>query len=162
MSTVALNSVLDGSPLVLDWKGRRRHLTGGEKAVLLILAHRAMVDGSNVYVSIKRVTRESGFTERHVLNVVALLRTNDLLMVTEERPGKSTIYQLDLARLAEVEPEQREKGRWRGDGREEPEERDLDPERPTLSVVPEVEPESEDLITSVEEVYKLATGGARP
>lgn len=38
MSTVALNAVLDGSPLVTDWQGRTRHLTGGEKAVLLILA----------------------------------------------------------------------------------------------------------------------------
>lgn len=120
-----------------------------------------MADVSNIYVSIKRVTRESGFTERHVLNVVSLLRTNDLLIPTEERPGKSTVYQLDLARLAEVEPEQREKGRWRGDAREEPLERDLDPERPKLSVVPKVEPESDE-VASADEVYKLATGGARP
>lgn len=157
MSTLALNAVLDGSPLVLDWKGRRRHLTGGEKAILLILAHRAMADGGNVYVSIKRVTRESQYTERHVLNVFSLLRDNDLLIVTEERPGKSTIYALDLARLAEVEPEQREKGRWRGDGREEPEER----ERPTLAVVPDAESDPE-VLTSAEEVYRLATGGVWP
>lgn len=162
MSTVALNAVLDGSPLVLDWKGRRRHLTGGEKAILLILAHRAMADGSSIYVSIKRVTRESGFTERHVLNVFSLLRENDLLIPTEERPGKSTIYALDLDRLAAVEDEPvAAKGRWRGDGREEPEERD--PERPTLSVVPEVEPESDpEVLTSAEEVYRLATGGVWP
>lgn len=159
MSTVALNAVLDGAPLVLDWKGRHRHLTGGEKAVLLILAHRAMADGSNIYVSIKRVTRESGFTERHVLNVVALLRDNDLLIPIEERLGKSTIYSLDLERLAAVESEpEREKGRWRGDGREE-----RDPERPTLSVVPEVEPESDpEFLTSLDEVYKLARGGVGP
>ncbi len=122
MSTVALNAVLDGCPLVTDWQGRTRRLTGGEKAVLVILAHRAKADGSNVYVSIKRVTRESGFTERHILNVFSLLRDNDLLIPTEERPGKSTIYALDLDRLAAVEDEPvAAKGRWRVDGREEPE-----------------------------------------
>lgn len=157
MSTVSLNAVLDGSPLVTDWKGRTRHLTGGEKAVLVILAHRSMADGSNVYVSIKRVTRESGFTERHVLNVVNLLRTNDLLTVTDERPGKSTIYALDLDLCSAVEDEhEREKGRWRGDGREEPEEL---VEPPILSVVPE--PESDEIV-SVEDVYKMATGVSSP
>lgn len=167
MSTVSLNAVLDGSPLVTDWKGRTRHLTGGEKAVLVILAHRSMADGSNIYVSIKRVTRESGFTERHVLNVVNLLRTNDLLTVTDERLGKSTIYALDLDLCSAVEdaPE-REKGRWRGDGREEPEERDPEEivEPPLiLSVVPRVVPDVDDeIVASVEDVYRMATGGSRP
>lgn len=162
MSTVSLNAILDGSPLVTDWKGRTRHLTGGEKAVLIILAHRSMADGSNVYVSIKRVTRESGFTERHVLNVVNLLRTNDLLIVTDERPGKSTIYALDLDLCSAVEDEpEREKGRWRGDGREEPEK--CDPEPLLLSVVPKVEPEvNDEVLASADDVYKLARGGARP
>ena len=79
-------------------------LPPAQQLVLLALTDHADHTGGNIYPSFGLIAWKTGYSERQVRRIVKQLENDKLLVRVATRPGKSTVYRVDLSAGHAKEP----------------------------------------------------------